>query len=61
MHMKKQTFVQWVSLKIIVVSFCNEINLCKSLFAPPDHLSLMDFVEIITENKLNKWNKINKV
>lgn len=63
MPRKKQTNNSTLSFftKIIVIPFCNQINLCNSLFAHPAHLSLMDFVKIIMENKLNKWNKITQV
>lgn len=61
MPKKKQTSLLWGSLTKIVVSFCDQINLCNSLFAHPDNLSLMYFVEIIMEKQLNKWNKITQV
>jgi len=44
--------------KNIDVSACNQISLHNSLFTHPDLLSLMDFVEIMMEKPLYKWNKI---
>lgn len=47
--------------KKIEVSAFNQINLYNFLFMHPDNLSLVDYVEIITEKQLYKCNKITQV